>query len=260
MVTPHIAEVLLEANTHNRHLSEATVDKYAYEMRHDEWLLSASGIGFDRNGVLCDGQHRLSAIVKSGATVPMLIAYGLAPASQEKVDRQKKRSLFDVFSIAGYASKKKEVQIATTLVLWKFRKDLYIKSSCISDSEVKMCLECHKESINEILKQPGCNEKGFGRIGYLSVVVLYYEMFPEKAMSFFRSVYTGAMLSIDHPAMRLRRYLIGDGGYIKTSVALGGCSLQLSDIKKTLFAINAYHEGRKITALKEATDFSMVVG
>lgn len=255
MVTPHIAKKLLESNRRNRKLSPAIVLKYATEMLSNEWFLSSAGIGIDYNGILCDGQHRLHAVVDSGVTVPMLIVFGLAPGSQEKIDRQKRRSLFDVGKIAGWATKPKEVQIATMLSLWNYRKE-YRSAGSLTDSEVKACLECHRSSIDAILAQHSFKDKGLGRIGFLSAVVLYYEMAPEKALVFLRDVLTGEMLTLDDPAMRLRRYLLGESGYVKTSRVQGG-SGQFLDFRKTVTAINAFHDGRKLSQLKETEDFNI---
>ena len=102
-VTPGLAKRLLERNTRNRKISEKVVLKYVEEIRAGDWKLTPSGIGFDSSGVLIDGQHRLAAVAKSGLAAPMLITLGLPTASQEKVDRQRRRTLFDALYLSGNA-------------------------------------------------------------------------------------------------------------------------------------------------------------
>jgi hypothetical protein len=250
MLTPYVAEKLLKANTHNRKISASVVQRYVNEINNDEWMLSAQGIGFDRDGILCDGQHRLQAIFDSGKTVPMLIVYGLAPRSQEKVDRQRKRSLFDVFYLAGYAERKKDVQIAMFIAIMN-TGNVWGAAASVPDSEVKNCLNCHRDAINSIVGGWDKNVRGIGRIGFLSACVLFYEIDAKKALLFLNQVKTGTMLTLDDPAMRLRKYLLSEAGYVKSTVKHSG-GLGRIDFKKSIFAINAFLEGRKITALKES--------
>ena len=66
-VTPDMARTYLKSNTHNRPLDAARVSKYAADMRAGRWLVSPETISFDEHGVLLNGQHRLGAIVESGA-------------------------------------------------------------------------------------------------------------------------------------------------------------------------------------------------
>ena len=66
LITPKIAEQYLAKNSNNySRLYKATVDQYAYEMLNGEWIFNGEAIKFNKSGKLVDGQHRLSAIVKS---------------------------------------------------------------------------------------------------------------------------------------------------------------------------------------------------
>lgn len=77
-VTPEVAKKLLDANTNNyRGINRKRVDMYAREMREGLWQENYEPIHIYENGALANGQHRLTAIVESGATVPMLIVSGI---------------------------------------------------------------------------------------------------------------------------------------------------------------------------------------
>ena len=83
-ITPEWAiEKLENHNPHNRKLSEGTVQAYAADMRNGRWVLNHQGLAFDVNGNLCDGQHRLWAVVFSGKSIEMMVTYDL-PVEQEK--------------------------------------------------------------------------------------------------------------------------------------------------------------------------------
>jgi len=103
-ITPNRATKLLEHNTNNYRmsLSNSTLENLVYELKKGQWKATTQGIGFDTNGVLVDGQHRLMAIQKSGITVDkQLVCYGLEPESKLKIDVGKKRTLSDLTQISS---------------------------------------------------------------------------------------------------------------------------------------------------------------
>ena len=67
---------MLELNVCNRNVRESRVCEYANEMSAGRWRLTGQGIIILEDGTVGDGQHRLYAIVKSGATVQMPVARG----------------------------------------------------------------------------------------------------------------------------------------------------------------------------------------
>lgn len=85
-VDPGLAEEWLEANTANRRISTATVDRYARDMQAGDWQLNGETLKFGRTGRLLDGQHRLKAIIQSGETVTMLVVDGLDEATFDTID------------------------------------------------------------------------------------------------------------------------------------------------------------------------------
>ena len=103
-ITPNRATKLLEHNTANYRMSmsKSTLDNLMYELTQGQWQATTQGIGFDTNGILVDGQHRLMAIQKSGITVDkQLVCYGLEPESKLKIDVGKKRTLSDLTQISA---------------------------------------------------------------------------------------------------------------------------------------------------------------
>jgi hypothetical protein len=103
-ITPEQATKWLEnQNTHNRKLIQATVDKYAQDMREGRWLLTHQGIAFDEKGNLVDGQHRLWAIVLSGKTIPMRIFSNVPSEAMKCIDIGSRRSSLDVIRLSQNA-------------------------------------------------------------------------------------------------------------------------------------------------------------
>lgn len=101
-ISPMQAQDLLDHhNPRNRPLKEAGVRRWATEMQAGRWDPDASDIKFDANGMLIDGQHRLSACVRSEVPMGTLIRTGLNPDTQRRVDVGIKRNTADTFKMEG---------------------------------------------------------------------------------------------------------------------------------------------------------------
>lgn len=115
VITPAIAEKMLETNTHNRTLQPRLVNQYARDMLAGNWREHHQGIAFDIDGVLCDGQHRLHAVVVSGVSIPMFVTRGLSKSSADTIDVGKIRTTTDVFTLDGVNRAARIVPIITML-------------------------------------------------------------------------------------------------------------------------------------------------
>lgn len=100
-ITPALAEIMLEANSGNRALRARMVEKYRRALRDGRWLATHQGIAFDKNGILRDGQHRLTAIAEEGRAAQMLVTFGIAPEAFCVMDTGGMRKAGDVLEING---------------------------------------------------------------------------------------------------------------------------------------------------------------
>lgn len=101
-VTPEIAERWLGKNKVNRNVRNAKVAQYARDMSNGNWQITGEAIKFSQEGRLLDGQHRLLAIVESGATVAMFVVRGLDPDTQNVMDSGSSRSTGDTLQFDGH--------------------------------------------------------------------------------------------------------------------------------------------------------------
>lgn len=101
LVGPETAERWLKQNKSNRNIRPANVRVYARDMAAGHWQMTGEAIKFDQTGALIDGQHRLSAVIESGACVQMLVVFGLAPESQQAMDAGARRTASDALGFAG---------------------------------------------------------------------------------------------------------------------------------------------------------------
>ena len=116
LITPDIAKKYLLSNTDkNRNLMENYVNFLADCMLRGEWMLTGQGIGFDVNGRLINGQHRLHACVRSGVSITIEVTRNLDPVSFRVMDAGHNRTL--AFA-TGIPSKEVAVyRLAHSLVL-----------------------------------------------------------------------------------------------------------------------------------------------
>lgn len=100
-VTPALAEEWLGKNEANRHLRDRVIDSYARDMKNGAWRLTGEAVKFSVTGRLLDGQHRLWAVVESGAEVEMLIVRGLPDDTQSVMDSGARRTAGDALRLRG---------------------------------------------------------------------------------------------------------------------------------------------------------------
>lgn len=100
LITPQIAEALLQGNHGNRPIKPSTVALLAKHMKAGTFQTTHQGIAVSMSGRLLDGQHRLRAVAQSGCSVLMLLTTGLPDETFEVLDIGTKRSLADISQIA----------------------------------------------------------------------------------------------------------------------------------------------------------------
>lgn len=100
-VTPELAERWLKRNLKNRNVRPQTVARYARDMKAGKWHLDGTPIKFSADRVLLDGQHRLAAIIESGATITTAVVVGIDPTAQAVMDTGRARTAADMLAING---------------------------------------------------------------------------------------------------------------------------------------------------------------
>lgn len=118
-VTPKLAEKWLGKNHKNRVIRRNKVESFARDMAAGAWNLTGQGVQFDTAGRLIDGQHRMLAVIKSQATVPMLVVYGLDPEVMAVIDTGSARTPGDMLGIIeGTKNAHAVAAIARMAVAW----------------------------------------------------------------------------------------------------------------------------------------------
>lgn len=100
MVTPELAQKYLEKNIGNRQIKLAQVNKLVDAINRGEWMLNPQdAITISKSGRLLNGQHRLTAIIKSGIPCPCLVCSGVDDNLQLVMDQGSPRTAADTLGI-----------------------------------------------------------------------------------------------------------------------------------------------------------------
>lgn len=100
-MTPAMAREILASNDNNRNPDERSIQKLVVQMQAGKWVLNGDTVVISESGRLLDGQHRLTAVVLSGVTVPMLIARGAHESVFTTIDTGRARKATDIALLAG---------------------------------------------------------------------------------------------------------------------------------------------------------------
>ena len=98
-IGPETATRLLERNENNRPISDRIVKQYAQDMRDGKWKETGNPINIDVSGNLLNGQHRLWAIIESGATIRFHVIYETDADAFATFDTGRTRDLTQLIGI-----------------------------------------------------------------------------------------------------------------------------------------------------------------
>lgn len=116
-ITPQVAAKYLQQNIKNyRPMSRAKIKQYAEDMKTGRWQLNGESIQFDENGILKNGQHRLSAVIMAGVSIKMTVMRGVAE-DVTVYDLHTKRTALDVATASGLSVTKDYMSAINLLLL-----------------------------------------------------------------------------------------------------------------------------------------------
>ena len=247
IVTPEHATVWLSHNTHNRKIYPLVVEKYARDMKAGEWVLTNQGIGFDINGTLTDGQHRLLACIKANTPFISWVAWNLDPRSQSAVDGGKFRSVPDQLHLSNGMENAK-IKVATVnMIVTAIRG---VSKVSLSQYTAFKIIDLYADEIEFILSNKGGKHaNGLTYTPIIAAFVLAAKVDLDKAVSFKDKYFKGNDLHIGHPALALRNYMIG-----RDTTGHGGSSARITVMNYGLTALMHFFLGRNLKGLKTSTN------
>ena len=203
-ITPDSAlQVLENHNPRNRHISEATVQSYATDMKNGRWLVTHQGIAFDEKGDLIDGQHRLWAVIFCGKPVDMNVTReiplsalknGIELYTMDTIDRGRLRSVGQQLALCHGIANSNQVTAACRAIACAIYTNRTLQK--LSTANVLIIMESYYHDIERVLAALE-NRKRLGFI--VGTLAMYHHGEPQKAELFCHQISTLEELS---PAAR----------------------------------------------------------
>lgn len=144
-VNPEIATRWLGKNLRNRNVRSAHVANLARDMAAGRWQITGEAVKFATTGELIDGQHRLHAVIQSGATVMLFVVRGLAPAAQNVMDTGSKRSSSDMLGLNGHKNASTVAATARLALHLSQTDDTRAARSSFTNTEIAEWVAAHPE-------------------------------------------------------------------------------------------------------------------
>lgn len=252
LVTPAMATLWLQSNTHNRHIRERAVFDYARDMAAGKWQQNGEAIKFAIDGTLLDGQHRLKAVIAAGVPVAMLVVTNLDPATQETMDAGRKRSTADALSLRGEANSAVLASLIKRVWLWEAGDYKFAGNMSPTTAEIAELLEQRPE----FRRSAEIAVRVHQSFRYLpqSIVGTAHYLFSRielgEAAWFFQRLGDGAELASGHPILTLRTRVM-------TEAADRRQALPDRQMAYLVRAWNATREGRPLERIQQAPDAPM---
>lgn len=253
MVTPDLARDMLTKNKKNRRLNVLHMKRLSHDMSAGRWVFTGLPIVFDRDDVLVNGQHTLTAIVDSGTAQPCLIVRGVDPKALFAFDDGKKRSFSDLCVIMG----REHVACIQSITRWVLKYEGGILGStanqAFSIGEQEECLSRNPD-IEDAARFVGCNKSLRGIIQpSVAGFVRWYTARTDLDLSdqFFAHLATGVGLDAGNPVLLLREGLLN----FRVSPKAKGMDARYI-LAITIKAWNHFKRGTKLKTLRWRTEGS----
>lgn len=143
-IGPAKAQAYLTDGAPNRRIRPALVKQYASAMTAGKWPLTHQGIAFNEKHQLCDGQHRMMAIVKTGLTLEFQVSRYQHEAPMALLDSGYSRSCGDRASLAGIVTSNASAVLATLNAMARIDDPHHAAALQVHDIEARMA-ECGTE-------------------------------------------------------------------------------------------------------------------
>lgn len=245
VITPTVAQRLLDGNTDNRPAKPRHVKFLADQMRAGAWKVTGDPVKIAASGRLLDGQHRLMAIVESGTTQHVYVARNCEEEIFSVLDTGRTRSAGDVLAIAGMKNANNLAAAAKLLYLYD--------NDMLATMGHKLKVATHQALLEYVQGRDLDSFVTQGLTWYTRCrllaaaewIVLYYllaQKNPKKGFDFMQQIATGLNLTEGHPVYLLRTKLAAarEGRFNFTPA---------ERMALTIKAWNALREGKKIGML-----------
>lgn len=242
-----------------RGMTKRRVLNYASAMERGQWRVTHQAIAIDPDGVLIDGQHRLSAVIAAGLpSVEMSVAFDVPRQTFDAIDVGLARTTASTLHIAGFT----DANATSAAVRSVLAYDNLAGTRRVPHSDGRSqftsidVLDFMASPRGEILAATAQTARGIamslGRIGtrtwLLAGFVIIAETEPPDSVwqEFTDRMHSGAMLSETSPILSFRRWVGAEHGYARIDARNRSYVAMAALIK----AWNAYSSGKDLSVIR----------
>jgi hypothetical protein len=214
-ITPQAAAELLASQVGNRRIKPEKVAEWTSDMQAGRWQPIPQPIMIDLDGRLIDGQHRLTAVVRSQSTVLMWVARNVPGQMRRYVDGGVTRTAADVLRMEHGVTNQISAQASVKLVISYQRMPNIIWNGSNAKVGKQPIIDEYLTDPDTYQQAVACGNvagKSVGpglwltRTSYAALYVLVhrYSATPDLWDEWHRGVRTGEELSAGDPRLLLR--------------------------------------------------------
>lgn len=249
-VTPEIAKQWMERNRNIRKASPDTVDLYSRMMERGEWVDShPDPICFDTENQLKNGQHRLLAVIKSGAVLNMTVWWGVDEVILRSIDTGRVRKPWESQRLVdGYSANVIATSIAS--YLFKISNGGLIGGRRPTRNDVAQTYDLWRDEIDTLIPR-AIGSSNLRKASMLAALAEFLKRDRKKATEFIAALYM-----VDgpiKPARLLRDYILNNRDRKKSSetriygYTVTACRYHLDGVCGQLNHIKAWEENQPKT-------------
>lgn len=227
-ITPEDAVRYLERNTQNRVLNKLIVSKLADAMVEGRWTFTGESIVFDENGVVVDGQHRLTGCVLGGVPFTTVVVRSAPKEAFRDTGSGKPRTNSDLLYLLGVKKNSTLIAAAVKLAIL-YRAGALPKHGGGVGSTIahKAAIETEYERNPTLWEFAGsmsnnrAKRQSFTPSAFAAFYVLLHEYADDDTIEkFIEPLLTGENLATGNPCLACRSWFIGAGRGAPGSPAL----------------------------------------
>jgi hypothetical protein len=260
-VTVDMAEAWLATavDLPQRGMTKRRVLNYASAMQRGQWRVTHQAIAIDTDGVLIDGQHRLSAVISAGLPfVEMAVAFDVPRQTFDAIDVGLARTTASTLHIAGFTDANALSAAARSVLAY----DSLAGTRRVPHSDSRSAftsidvLDFLASPRGEVMATVGALSRGIaislGRIGTRTWMMAGFTILaetdpPESVWQEFTDrMHSGAMLAETSPILSFRRWVGAEHGYARVEPRNRSYVAMAGLIK----AWNAYSMGRDLSVIR----------
>lgn len=243
LVTPDVARWLLFLNTDNRPLTEREVRRFRKILQEDRWMNTGEPVIVSSDSVINDGQHRLTAIARSGIAAPMDVRFGIDREAFKVTGTGTRRTANNVVSMAGHKNASMQSGIARLLAI----HDLQMMAQHNVKVDTDVILATVGENpligiVSEFLRKTKFGPAKSAPFGMVMVVAARSS--PIRSVEEFAAIAGGGLCEREEMAPRRLHIRLRDEALSRSRMT------QLDLAVLTAKAWNAWAESRDIASLK----------